>query len=98
MKIFGANAVTAALHAGRVKALSISNKRHTGLAEVLRLAELYRIPVTQLDEKEFKRVTDGQRHQGVVASLTPQVMSTICLLYTSPSPRDRGCSRMPSCA
>jgi len=77
MKIYGVNAVTEALHAGRVKALSISNKRHTGLAEVLRLAELYRIPVTQLDEKEFKRVTDGQRHQGVVASLTPQVMSTI---------------------
>ncbi len=23
---------------------------------------------------------------------------TICLLYTSPSPRDRGCSRMPSSA
>ena len=24
--------------------------------------------------------------------------STACLLYTSPSPRDRGCSRMPSSA
>ena len=33
--------------------------------------------VTQLDEKELDRATDGQRHQGVVASLTPQVMSTI---------------------
>ena len=77
MKIYGVNAVTEALHAGRVKSLAISNKRHAALAEVFRLAELHRIPVTQLDEKELERGTDGQRHQGVVASLTPQVMSTI---------------------
>ena len=77
MKIYGVNAVTEALHAGRVKALTISNKRHTGLAEIVRLAELHRIPVTELDQKELHRVTDGQRHQGVVASLVPQVMSTI---------------------
>ncbi|MEE3202126.1 MAG: 23S rRNA (guanosine(2251)-2'-O)-methyltransferase RlmB [Acidobacteriota bacterium] len=83
MKIIGVNAVTEALHAGRVKALAVSNKRHAGLAEVFRLAELHRIPVTQLDEKELERVTDGQRHQGVVASLAPQVLSTISDLVQS---------------
>ncbi|MFL2433616.1 MAG: RNA methyltransferase substrate-binding domain-containing protein, partial [Vicinamibacterales bacterium] len=77
MKIYGVNAVTEALHAGRVKALTISNKRHAGLAEIFRLAELHRIPITQLEQKELERVTEGQRHQGVVASLAPQVMSTI---------------------
>ena len=34
MKIFGANAVTEALHAGRVKALSISNKRDVVFIEL----------------------------------------------------------------
>ena len=29
---------------------------------------------------------------------TPQVMGKVCLLYTSPSPRDRSISRMPSSA
>ena len=54
MKIYGVNAVTEALHAGRVKALTISNKRHTGLAEIVRLAELHRIPVTELDQNEIQ--------------------------------------------
>ena len=38
---------------------------------------------------------------GVVASSTPEVAyarSNACLLYTSPSPRDRQKSRMPSSA
>ena len=34
----------------------------------------------------------------VAGTLIPQVMGSICLLYTSPSPRDRTRSRMPSSA
>ena len=83
MKICGFNAVVESLHAGRVKALSIRDKRHDGLSEIVRLAELQRIPVTQLSEKELDRVADGQRHQGVVASLGPHVMSTISDLVQS---------------
>ena len=37
---------------------------------------------------------------GVLATVAIPAYSnyTVCLLYTSPSPRDRGCSRMPSSA
>ena len=83
MKICGFNAVIESLHAGRVEALFIRDKRHDGLREIIRLAESQRIPVTQLSEKELDRVADGQRHQGVVVSLRPHVMSTISDLVQS---------------
>ena len=35
---------------------------------------------------------------GEIASVTTNTMDSICLLYTSPSPRDRQKSRMPSSA
>ena len=35
---------------------------------------------------------------GLEGENPPLIKVDICLLYTSPSPRDRGCSRMPSCA
>ena len=34
----------------------------------------------------------------VMSNVGTQDITGICLLYTSPSPRDRGCSRMPSSA
>ena len=41
----------------------------------------------------------GMEDAGVTATVAPsQVDSIICLLYTSPSPRDRQKSRMPSSA
>tara|TARA_B100000029_G_scaffold358084_2_gene350863 strand:+ start:3470 stop:4183 length:714 start_codon:yes stop_codon:yes gene_type:complete len=83
MKIYGVNAVTEALYAGRVKALTICNRRYAGLAKIVRLAELRRIPIAQLEQREFERVVGGERHQGVVASLVPQVMSTISDLVRS---------------
>ena len=83
MKICGFNAVIESLHAGRVEALFIRDKRHDGLREIIRLAESQRIPVTQLSEKELDRVADGQRHQGVVVSRRPHVMSTISDLVQS---------------
>ena len=36
--------------------------------------------------------------QSMTNTLTSDVKSTICLLYTSPSPRDKTVSRMPSSA
>ena len=36
--------------------------------------------------------------EGILAGMDYQAGELGCLLYTSPSPRDRGCSRMPSSA
>ena len=38
------------------------------------------------------------REDGVIAGMQAAVMTYACLLYTSPSPRDRTRSRMPSSA
>ena len=53
------------------------------------LAELRANPDWAIDEKNFK--------QGYLKALE-LVLSETCLLYTSPSPRDRTRSRMPSSA
>ena len=53
-------------------------------------------------KRDFSRIA-GQYHdrlefmEGDITSLE-QVQSAICLLYTSPSPRDKRQSRMPSSA
>jgi len=49
----------------------------------------YNIPVTQIN-------TDGACH--LDANMVDGVLGNYCLLYTSPSPRDRTRSRMPSSA
>ena len=42
--------------------------------------------------------TDGLRVTTPLESLVPHMIDCTCLLYTSPSPRDRTRSRMPSSA
>ena len=39
-----------------------------------------------------------RRTMGRVAVVAPRALDVVCLLYTSPSPRDRTRSRMPSSA
>ena len=45
--------------------------------------------------KEFATTLKGVQQQRTIGATFSQ---ETCLLYTSPSPRDRGCSRMPSSA
>ena len=41
---------------------------------------------------------DPNHNVSLVDAAMPGMLPTICLLYTSPSPRDRSLSRMPSSA
>ena len=50
-----------------------------------------------LDEA-FLDVTGALRSQGTTVAIAKAIRQRICLLYTSPSPRDRQKSRMPSSA
>ena len=54
----------------------------------------FRLILTRLREKEKKRLSDNRKQLG----LRETQRSVVCLLYTSPSPRDRQKSRMPSSA
>ena len=46
-----------------------------------------------------KKITqDGTKYSKLLSVLTSEARSRICLLYTSPSPRDLSTSRMPSSA
>ena len=57
--------------------------------EVLRsLGERHLVELIELDENITKNIT----------AFGPDVVFPVCLLYTSPSPRDRQKSRMPSSA
>ena len=49
------------------------------------------------DHEEAFKIADGCRSEFVL-SITGKVHARSCLLYTSPSPRDRTRSRMPSSA
>ena len=49
-----------------------------------------------IDEKNIVNVTQVQSHSHQALMLTED--ENICLLYTSPSPRDKRQSRIPSCA
>ena len=53
---------------------------------------------TEKDENEDNRISAENKMKAYAYILTHPGYPTICLLYTSPSPRDRQKSRMPSSA
>ena len=62
-------------------------------------ADWIRIPNADIDVKIARRLTRTIIRGGEGDNLHDEgAESTICLLYTSPSPRDRQKSRMPSSA
>ena len=70
----------------------------TALREV-RIALLEADVTLEITKRFVKSVGEKARGQAVTKSVTPgQQVIKICLLYTSPSPRDRQKSRMPSSA
>ena len=63
----------------------------------------YTLEMVRIDDKVKQIITDIKLEEAAIAhkqntveGIAPQV--SVCLLYTSPSPRDRQKSRMPSSA
>ena len=53
-------------------------------------AKIFKINATKIAEEKFMRITANMIMLGFTANLTKIVSINACLLYTSPSPRDRG--------
>ena len=56
------------------------------------------LPSGALSSKQFNTIVECISEGQVEGSATASREGTTCLLYTSPSPRDRYISRMPSSA
>ena len=64
-----------------------------------RLAKLAKAPFVKVEASKFTEVGYvGRDVESIIRDLTDVAMSIVCLLYTSPSPRDYAASRMPSSA
>lgn len=70
MKIYGINAVTEALKAGRVVSLRVGPRKDQRLQQLLRLAEQESVPVRRVTDDELDRESGGSSHQGVVADVS----------------------------
>ena len=57
-----------------------------------------RAQVREIDENYIQARSEGRPSANVAGSLGVSALRSSCLLYTSPSPRDRTRSRMPSSA
>ena len=66
----------------------------------LEFSELDGDYVTHFTGRPEHQGYDGIMHGGIISTLLDEIMARYiyCLLYTSPSPRDRQKSRMPSSA
>ena len=69
-----------------IKVLGGSKRRYANVGDIIKVAVREAIPTG--------KVKKGQ----VVNALVVRTKKGVCLLYTSPSPRDRTRSRMPSSA
>jgi 23S rRNA (guanosine2251-2'-O)-methyltransferase len=70
MLIYGINAVTEALKAGRVVTLRVGHRKDQRLQQLLRLAEQESVPVRRVPDDELDRESGGSSHQGVIADVS----------------------------
>src|SRR4029450_10800477 len=68
MLIYGINAVTEALRAGRVNALRVSKRSDERMRALLALAQERRVPVRRVDQEDLDRLAPGAVHQGGATS------------------------------
>ena len=70
MLIYGINAVTEALRAGRVVSMRAGRRRDQRLQQLLTLAEQQSVPVRRVPDEELDRESGGSSHQGVIADVS----------------------------
>jgi 23S rRNA (guanosine2251-2'-O)-methyltransferase len=70
MVIYGINAVTEALRAGRVATLRVSRRSDERMRALLALAQERHVPLRRVDQDDLDRLAPGAVHQGVVGELT----------------------------
>ena len=70
MRIYGINAVTEALKAGRVLSLRAGRRSDQRLQQLLALAQQASVPVRSVSDEELDRESAGSAHQGVVADVS----------------------------
>lgn len=68
--IYGINAVTEALRAGRVVSLRAGRRKDHRLQQLLALAEQSSVPIRRVSDEELDRESGGSSHQGVVADVS----------------------------
>ena len=76
----------------QVKLLSKNGYQQTDITKVLKVHP-YRVKLAFQQVRHLSEKVLADAFQGLVET---EYNMTICLLYSSPSPRDRGCPRMPS--
>ena len=69
MLIYGINAVTEALKAGRVVSMRAGRRKDQRLLQLLALAEQSSVPVRRVSDDELDRESGGSSHQGIVAEV-----------------------------
>ena len=74
MLIYGINAVTEALKAGRVVSLRAGRRKDQRVQQLLTLAEQASVPVRRVSDDELDRESGGSSHQGIVADVTERRM------------------------
>lgn len=70
MRIYGINAVSEALKAGRVVSLRVGQRKDQRLQQLLRIAEQESVPVRRVRDDELDRESGGASHQGVIADVS----------------------------
>ncbi len=86
--VVGVHPVREALRAGGVREVRVGPRQDGRVTEVIRLAEVKGIPVRRVDVAELDRLADGERHQGVVATIgdAPRRWTLEQLVASDPQP------------
>ena len=67
--VVGLHPVREALRAGGVREVRVATRQDARMTEIVRLAEVKGVPVRRVDVAELDRLAEGERHQGVLATL-----------------------------
>ena len=76
----------------------VAPRRFDGASEEAKLmAEVFE-RLIEIEDERFGAAASMVRRLATLADVSPRGFLMVCLLYTSPSPRDYAASRMPSSA